>query len=90
MLQHGSILVEDDQAIVSSLGDAVAPTRRAATLSEAMGRTPPVDEVACSLFEAVRTLECPAADLVQIDEALHRSSERLLSRYVDDDWTWRR
>jgi lipoate-protein ligase A len=90
LLQHGSILVEDDQSLVSSLADSVTPPQPAATLSGSLGRTPSVEEVAAALFDAVRALECPTADSLRPNASLDDSTERLLARYVDDRWTWRR
>jgi len=90
MLQHGSILVEDDQSLVSSLADNVSPAPAAATLTASLGRTPTVDEVADALFDAVRERECPAADVLRMDSALQAAQARLVARYLDDCWTWRR
>ena len=90
MLQHGSILVEDDQPLVSSLAGDVALPPPAATLAAALGRRPSVDEVAGALFDTVREIECLDADTLQIDSALECAQARLAARYVDDCWTWRR
>ena len=90
MLQHGSILVEDDQPLVSSLADDVALPSPAATLAAALGRTPSVDEVAGALFDTVCEIECVDADELRIDSALESARARLVARYVDDCWTWRR
>ena len=90
MLQHGSILVEDDQPLVSSLAGDLALPPPAATLTGALGRTPSVDEVASALFDTVREVECLDADELQIDSALESAQARLVARYVDDCWTWRR
>ena len=90
MLQHGSILVEDDQPLVSSLAGDVALPPPAATLATALGRTPSVDEVAGALFDAIREFECVDADPLRIDTALESAQARLAARYVDDCWTWRR
>ena len=90
MLQHGSILVEDDQSLVSSLAGDVAVPPPAATLAAALGRAPSVDEVAGALFDSVREIECLDADMLEIDSALESAQTRLAARYVDDCWTWRR
>ena len=90
MLQHGSILVEDDQSLVSSLADDVVLPPPAATLAAALGRTPSVDEVARALFDTVLEIESVDADELQIDSALESAQARLVARYVDDCWTWRR
>jgi lipoyl(octanoyl) transferase len=91
MLQHGSILVEDDQPMVSELsGTAVSPAPPAATLTSALTRTPTTDEVADVLFEAVREHECPRANRLELDSAVWAAMHRALDRYRDDRWTWRR
>jgi lipoate-protein ligase A len=90
-LQHGSMLVEDDQALIPSfmtVGTTVPPAP--ATLRAALGRTPGVDEVAESLWSAVRTLaDADAAPLV-LDSTSRLDAERLAERYRDSAWTWRR
>jgi lipoyl(octanoyl) transferase len=91
MLQHGSILIEDDQPLVSAIaGDAVSPPHPAATLSAALGRTPSVDEVADALFAAVRSLASPCATELTLDSKIEQGLDRALDRYRDDRWTWRR
>jgi lipoate-protein ligase A len=91
MLQHGSILIEDDQPVVSAIaGNAVATPHPAATLSAALGRAPAVHEVADSLFAAVRSLECPGATELTLDSTIERAMTRALDRYRDAQWTWRR
>jgi lipoate-protein ligase A len=91
MLQHGSILIEDDQPLVSAIaGDSVATPVPAATLSAALGRSPTVDEVAAALFAAVRSLESTHAAEFTSDSALERAVDRALDRYRDNQWTWRR
>ena len=91
MLQHGSILVEDDQSLVSTLAcGAVAVPQPAATLAGALNRVPQTDEVAAALFAAVRSLECPTATELSLDAPIAEAKERLLHHYLDDRWTWRR
>jgi lipoyl(octanoyl) transferase len=90
MLQHGSILVEDDQSLISAVAHDVSLAPPAATLRASLGRAPTVDEVAYALFDTVRELECPAADELEIDLALEAARTRLAARYLDDCWTWRR
>ena len=90
LLQHGSILIEDDQALVATLGDDVGSPKPAATLASALGRAPNVEEVASTLFYAVQSLECPDAAMMETDAELEASTRRLVDRYVDDSWTWRR
>jgi lipoate-protein ligase A len=91
LLQHGSILIEDDQTLIGCLAaypvGAVAP---AATLHDAMGRIPAVPEVASALFDAVRELHGTDATPLALDEQTLEQRARALARYRSDDWTWRR
>jgi lipoyl(octanoyl) transferase len=91
LLQHGSILIEDDQ---SALRDLVVgeqpPIPAPATLAEALGRRPEVDEVSHALGDAVRQLEDPGAESLEIDAELRARRDALVVRYLDDGWTWRR
>ena len=91
MLQHGSILVEDDQPMVADLsGDPRVQPPPAATLSQAMGRRPSIEDVAAALFDAVRSLECGTARELEVDSDLDQSTQRALERYRNETWTWRR
>ena len=94
LLQHGSILVEDDQSVVPSLlathaASAVATVARPATLADALGRSPSLGEVAEALFGAVRREEPDSAPLHDLDD-LDSIVAPLVARYGDDAWTWRR
>ena len=91
MLQHGSILVQDDQPMVASLArDSVAPPVPAATLQAALGRLPDPSEVADAMFEAVLSLECADATVLAIDAQVEADMARAVHRYRNDQWTWRR
>ena len=91
MLQHGSILIDDDQPLVSAIaGHAVATPHPAATLTAALGRAPSVDDVTDALFTSVRSLECPCATDLTMDSTVEQAMHRALDRYRDDEWTWRR
>jgi lipoate-protein ligase A len=94
LLQHGSILVDDDQ---SSLLNVVSDDSRAsigllsrpATLHSLLGRPPAADEVAVALFDAVREMEDEGATCISEDE-VHEVTLSHVSRYLDEEWTWRR
>jgi lipoate-protein ligase A len=91
MLQHGSILVEDDQPLVAELsGNPHVQPPPAATLTEAMGRRPTIEEVAAALFDAVRSLECGTARDLEVDSSLDQATQRAAARYRNELWTWRR
>jgi len=90
-LQHGSILIEDDQARLAEFLPAHVPlTSPAATLREALGRAPSLHEVAEALFSAVRDFRGAAALPLELDAILTQAADRARARYVDDSWTWRR
>jgi len=92
MLQHGSILIADDQPVIASLLLSNAPELEppaASTLSQALGREPSIDEVAVKLFDAVRELE--DADAAVLGEAETREhTGRHLDHYRNELWTWRK
>jgi lipoate-protein ligase A len=86
MLQHGSVLVDDDQALASALllTPMVAPPPPA-TLHELLGRVPTFDEVADALSSAL-----PGAELLEVDPLVERDAHRAGERYRGAEWTWRR
>jgi lipoate-protein ligase A len=91
LLQHGSILIDDDQTMVATLATrALPPVPPPATLRGTLGRAPTLDEVADALHDAVRRLEDTAASPLPIDDALQAAADAARARYVDDAWTWRR
>ena len=91
LLQHGSILVDDDQSsIVGLMRDAVPAPPAPATLRDALGRAPVLAEVAEALFGAVRSLADPDARTLDVDDELSREASGIAARYRDDAWTWRR
>ncbi|GAC1655442.1 MAG: hypothetical protein NVS4B3_20190 [Gemmatimonadaceae bacterium] len=91
VLQHGSILLDDDQHKISALlvRPRIAPPRPA-TLRELLGRTPRATEVAHVLFDVVRECEDQAAAEMVIDDELATQVAALRDHYADDVWTWQR
>src|SRR5579884_1376660 len=89
LLQHGSILLADDQSLLSELavprGREIPPP---ATLIDALGRAPTIDEVAAALGDSVRALEDPRIETVTVDDRLRARARALVVRYLDDGWTW--
>lgn len=92
LLQHGSILIEDDQPVIAQLlteRSAANESPSVATLSRLLGRLPAVHEVALALFDSVRALEDPNA--VPLDESEIRDAALgHLEHYINELWTWRR
>jgi lipoate-protein ligase A len=90
LLQHGSILVRDDQAMIQRLvREPLAETPAAASLGDALGRDPSLEEASaplCAALEA-RTGATPGA----FDPGVLASDVTELERsYAADTWTWRR
>lgn len=91
MLQHGSILVEDDQPLAASLLLIPVPAPpRPATLHEVIGRVPDAEEIMDALGRALQFRTGDAAVPLQIDDVLAASAATLRERYLSDSWTWRR
>ncbi len=94
LLQHGSILVDDDQsslALFAAVGDGAAndPIPRPATLHALLGRSPGVAEVASAMFDAVRSLEDEEATEMAEEEIRGETMTRI-PHFLDEGWTWRR
>ena len=89
MLQHGSVLLADDQGELAraSLGRVPAP-RPAATLDEALGRPVAYAEVCRALQRALHTAHPNCAPLTEEEVTplalVHRD------RFASPEWTWRR
>lgn len=87
LLQHGSILVADDQGLLAGLGDGVAcAVDRPATVESLLGRRPAEGELEGAVLSAFRRA---GADLKE--GALHSVTVAELEElYRSDAWTWRR
>jgi lipoate-protein ligase A len=92
LLQHGSILVEDDQHLAAVLlaTAAPAPPPLPATLRALLGRVPSMEEVASALCQSLADAEGVEPEPLALDEALGEAMRRARRRYDDDSWTWRR
>jgi lipoate-protein ligase A len=94
LLQHGSILVEDDQSALPSFAAARAVAASEsisppATLRALLGRSPEVAEVASAMFDAVRSLE--DGDATELTEGEIRGETMSnIPHFLDEAWTWRR
>jgi lipoate-protein ligase A len=89
MLQHGSILVHDDQWRVAQLA-GVDQAPDAATLFGALGRAPAPDEFAEALFAGVRRAWDAHAAALAMDASLDRARCAARAHFLDEAWTWRR
>jgi len=87
MLQHGSILVSDDQSSLAGLAGG-SPAVPPATLERALGRAPHPSELydaLCSAMteEGIKREPLPADELIL-------SIARYAPAFADPQWTWRR
>ena len=104
LLQHGSILIDDDQPLLACCASAPLPTYTPpATLRAILGRAPSRPEIVDALFDAAErfgaalgasrgeVVRASASSPLPIDDAaLCDEVARLLPRYRDPAWTWRR
>jgi len=91
LLQHGSILIADDQSILSTLAVERGPDIPApATLLDALGFAPTLDDVAGALTAAIESIDGIRPTPLEIDEAIRARTSELVVRYNDNAWTWRR
>ncbi len=92
VLQHGSLLLTDDQRMLASLlrttGDAPSDAAGAATLSAALGRAVPFHEAADALRSAWTRATGPIEPLDRA--ALLAAAAPHRTRFADAAWTWRR
>lgn len=90
LLQHGSILLADDQGMIARLrGDSRLAAPAAATLVTALGREVSYAEVRDALVSALA--EAVSAPVVPLDPAsLANRINAHLPTYRSDEWTFRR
>lgn len=89
-LQHGSILIEDDQHDIAKVMIDPDPAHlEVATLGEIMGRTPSVSEIAEHMFSAIRNMMDPGARFLE-RESFRSSTDAYLGQFTNPEWTWRR
>ena len=91
LLQHGSILLADDQPLLNSvLPQDEVPPAAAGTLRRGTGSIPSFAEVAESLFAALRSTRDVDVSVLEIDRELSEESARWERVYGSEEWTFRR
>jgi lipoate-protein ligase A len=91
ILQHGSILIDDDQAMATMLlREPSPPESRPIALRELMGRSPDPEELADGIIDAWAGLTGTPVESLAPDAALQHRVELLSDRYENESWTWRR
>lgn len=91
LLQHGSILLADDQAMLNALlpGDELPPAP-AGTLRPRGGMIPSPIDVAGALFDALRATRGVEASALEIDSSLRDEAAEWEQLYASAEWTFRR
>jgi lipoate-protein ligase A len=88
LLQHGSILVDDDQSRIAELAaHPITPALPAATLRGCMGRAPEYREVRDALRGALEEAEADLTPLAAAEAAPFAAPHR--ARFSSAEWTWR-
>jgi lipoate-protein ligase A len=87
LLQHGSILLDDDQEILTELTIGAAPASRALPLNRALATRTTADQVAERVAAAARAWPGTWEDDHLIAER-HRLAAVHAERFRDPDWTW--
>jgi lipoate-protein ligase A len=91
LLQHGSILVDDDQAMIPALMRVPPPPGPPpATLRGILGRAPSGGEMQEALTRALEALSGQVPQPLDLEPDARRDAERFADRYRDPVWTWRR
>lgn len=90
-MQHGSILMHDDQALLRRAlapGASMPALPPAATLAEVLGREPTraalADAIVRAVDQAGHPIQLVEAAAFALDASLY------IDRYRDEQWTWRR
>ncbi|MFI5246055.1 MAG: biotin/lipoate A/B protein ligase family protein [Gemmatimonadales bacterium] len=88
LLQHGSILIDDDQPRIATLAvQPLTPARPAATLRACLGRSPSYESVRDALHDALSAAEGEPEPLDAGEAAGFAEPHR--GRFASAEWTWR-
>jgi lipoate-protein ligase A len=90
LLQHGSILVDNDQTRLSDFMTIPSPTvPTPATLRTLLGRAPDAIDMATAVAAVVRSHEDADASEICSDDVIS-ASKPFVAKFADPAWTWRR
>ena len=90
LLQHGSILLEDDQPMLNALlpADELRPAP-AGTLRQALGAVPSVNSVADALFASITGVAEVDTTPLHGDDQFWADAYDAERQYASEDWTFR-
>jgi lipoate-protein ligase A len=93
LLQHGSILIDDDQGQVNDFlfesVEAPAMPPAAATLRDVLRHPPSIDDLASALVGVIST-ECDDTASLPAQAIEQPALAPIIERFESNDWTWRR
>jgi lipoate-protein ligase A len=89
-LQHGSLLLEDDQSLVRDLAGLPSGDRPEAALGCLLGRRVTFEEAADTLATAILPLVDGLVRLERLPEFLESGAARHAGHFQSDAWTWQR
>lgn len=89
LLQHGSVLLDDDQSLIRDITAGPSAQPDVSPLSRILRRPVAWHEVAQAFADAAGTWGGPWRPLDDVDVLL-AESERLAMQFRDPAWTWRR
>ena len=90
LLQHGSILLADDQRVVGSVTRGPAPDDESGPLAPLLGREISVEQAAAAVVEAASECWGLSASHRAEPSALMIEAQGHLARFRSPGWTWRR
>ena len=92
LLQHGSILLADDQSMLNAVlpDDELSPAPAATLRRWGTGMPPAPIEVAGALFDALRVTRGVEASTLEVDAGLLEEAARLEQLYGSEEWTFKR
>ena len=92
VLQHGSILIDDDQHRLTAVTRAPTCPEPVATLRNLLGRAPEVSEITAALVRTLGESLPVGTRLSPLDPAREPlpGLETLRAHYADERWTWGR
>ena len=93
ILQHGSMLIADDQQLLARVAPSVQPAP-VASLRQYLATDPGVADFATALRRALdpvlTSLNAPPTAPLELDQQTAATALSLESHYADPAWTWRR
>ena len=89
-LQHGSLLLEDDQALVRTLAGLPEAGGAEAPLGRLLGRSVTFDEAAEAIAECAQALFEPMERVEFLPARVAAAGGRHEERFRSADWTWQR